>query len=591
MFSRKPRQRISGYLPMLDQVFMYQVVTKAGIFSWIFVLRFLFRMLLRSTGRVAISSGDFKFLFTSWQGPMILIIGLFSLYIYVALDLYTKIILSGKLLRGQKDSVLQNLKEGFISLKKFLNPGGIGIIIYIAFIAPLVGVGFSISATNGLYIPSFITGVINHSRIYAPIYYAFMAAFAVFGISHLFILHGILLDDKTVKEAGRQSREIMKAHWKDYFLKTVLYFTKLGLLTVLVTFLVIVIPLTIILSLEEASMISVQTSRFLMILISLIFLFCTFWIGLLATPVYMLEVTRRYYTYKTGEEVRYPVDKDHRKLLPRALRLAIVTAGILLLAYGMTASFDMIFPAATATKVIAHRAGGNEAPENTIAGINAAVEAGAYGAEIDIQRTADGCYVVNHDNTFKRVAGVNKAPSQMTLEEIKKLNVSGEDVATFEEMLDACSGRLILFTELKGKTADEQMAEDAVRIIKEHGMEDEAVIISLKYNLIDYIETHYPEMQTGYLAFASFGNTAALNCDYLALEEELATSENIRSIHENGKKVIIWTINSRDSQKRFLNSNADAIITDEVSQAEKVIRNLEERTDLERIMDALLEWL
>ena len=52
---------------------------------------------------------------------------------------------------------------------------------------------------------------------------------------------------------------------------------------------------------------------------------------------------------------------------------------------------------------------------------------------------------------------------------------------------------MILFTELKGKTADQKMADDAVSIVKQYHMEDEVVLISLKYDIIDYIESKYPE--------------------------------------------------------------------------------------------------
>ncbi len=56
-----------------------------------------------------------------------------------------------------------------------------------------------------------------------------------------------------------------------------------------------------------------------------------------------------------------------------------------------------MFPEETDVKIIAHRGGGNEGNENTQSGLNAAWKAGAYGSEIDIQRTKDGYYVVNHD--------------------------------------------------------------------------------------------------------------------------------------------------------------------------------------------------
>ncbi|MBO5998538.1 MAG: glycerophosphoryl diester phosphodiesterase membrane domain-containing protein [Lachnospiraceae bacterium] len=584
-------KKIPGFLPVLDHIRFYQIVTKAGLIVWAFVLRRIFRLLLKSTGRVALTSGDFIFLFTSWQGPVILALGLFSLFVYVALDLNTKIIMSGKLLKGQKAPVWLDLKEGLLSMTKFLNPRGIWIIIYISLIAPLVGIGLSISLTKNLYIPTFITSVINHSPLYAPLFYAGMAFFTLFGISNIFIMHGVLLDGRSVKEAARQSKQLMKAHWKDYFLQTLRYIARLFLITALILLTVSIIPMGIVRIISEEGLIGTETSRFFMVLIFIITVFCFLRVSLLVTPLYILEITRRYYMYTSGEKVSYPAEKYERGRWRRILVRAATAAGIVLFAYLVTTVFDVAFPREIRPGVVAHRAGGHEAPENTAAGLEVSSKAGAFGAEIDIQRTADGYYIVNHDTTFKRVAGVNKEPSQMTLEEIKELRIDGEPVATFEEMLEGCRGRLILFTELKGKTADIRMAEDAVRIIKEYGMEDEAVIISVKYNLIDYIETHYPEMLTGYLAFASFGDTAALNCDYLALEEELATPENIQSIHENGRKVMIWTTNSKDSQKRFLRSSADAIITDEITQAQEIIRELENRSDFDRLMDALYDWM
>ena len=158
-------------------------------------------------------------------------------------------------------------------------------------------------------------------------------------------------------------------------------------------------------------------------------------------------------------------------------------------------------------------------------------------------------------------------------------------------MLQAGKGKLILFTELKGESADRQMADDAVRIVKEYGMEEETVLISLKYELIDYIETNYPEMKTGFLTFASFGDTAKLNCDYLGLEEESATADAIVAAHRQGKKVLIWTANKKASQRHFLCSQADGVITDNVSQAMELTEEIRNRSDLRRIIDRIREFL
>ena len=116
--------------------------------------------------------------------------------------------------------------------------------------------------------------------------------------------------------------------------------------------------------------------------------------------------------------------------------------------------FDSWYPAETNVGIIAHRAGGIEAPENTVAGIEQAYRAGASGCEIDIQRTKDGYYVVNHDNTFERTAGDKRKPEEMDLHEVKELRVDGEPVAKYEEMLAAAKDKLILSSEADGIITD-----------------------------------------------------------------------------------------------------------------------------------------
>ena len=52
--------------------------------------------------------------------------------------------------------------------------------------------------------------------------------------------------------------------------------------------------------------------------------------------------------------------------------------------------------------VISHRACDGYAPENTLAGIRAALEIGADAVEIDVQASADGVPVLMHDLTLDR---------------------------------------------------------------------------------------------------------------------------------------------------------------------------------------------
>ena len=586
MIMKERDERLRPYIEALPDIVKYQIVTKLMLGVWLFVLGRLFRLLLNSTGRVAVTSGDFTFLFTTWQGILIIVIALASLFMYVALDLNAKVILSKNLITSENVSIWKSCLEAVQSVFRLLNLQGIGIAIYILLIAPLLGVGFSITLTKGFYIPTFISSVIADTPLYLILASAAAIVFVVAGIGNIFILHGIIIDNMSVKDAGRQSGAIMKANWKDFVKQNVVFILVMTAVLAIITLAVLVLPLFItqILPLPE------NFKRGLIIFFMLEGIVLSVIADLIATPFYMMKMTQLYYTYKTGETFVYKGRKVNTHKYD-FYAIGVLAVAIITFAVFLNQNFDDIFPLESQVQIIAHRGGGAEGAENTVSGLETAWQLGAYGSEIDIQRTKDGYYILNHDGNFARVAGDNRRPEEMTLAEIRELSVDGEPIPTFEEILEASKGKMVLFTELKGETADRQMADDAVRIIKEYGMEDEVVLISLKYDVIDYIETNYPEMQTGFLTFASFGDTALLNCDYLALEEESATADSISAVHKQGKKVLIWTANKKESQRFFFCSSADAVITDNVYQATEVLNEIRNRSDLSRIIDKIKEIL
>ncbi|MDO4754562.1 MAG: glycerophosphodiester phosphodiesterase family protein, partial [Bacillota bacterium] len=259
--------------------------------------------------------------------------------------------------------------------------------------------------------------------------------------------------------------------------------------------------------------------------------------------------------------------------------------------------FDEMFMQHADKDIIAHRGGGDLGAENTIAGLDAAIAAGAHGSEIDVQRSKDGIYIIHHDTTFSRLSGVSKKASEMNLDEIRALEVKdlfdtgrpSQKVATLEECLDHAKGRIKLYIELKGETADTAMVDDVVKMIKEKDMVAETAILSLDYALIVYTENRYPEITTGYLYFFSIGNLKTLVADILIMEEREATDKNLDIIHDAGKKAVVWTVNKRDSISRFLRSDVDGIITDYVLKVKDGLTERDNRTDIEVLMDAIFD--
>lgn len=232
------------------------------------------------------------------------------------------------------------------------------------------------------------------------------------------------------------------------------------------------------------------------------------------------------------------------------------------------------------------------ASENSLDGIIKAAEYGCAGSETDIQRTKDGEYIINHDTTFLRLCGVNKKPSEMTLSEIKKHRIkdttgSGEmlEVPTLEELLDTGKGKIKLFLELKGQTADYQMVDDVVAMVKAKDMVDEVVLISLNYAAINYAEETYPEFETGILIFGGVGDLRKLNCDMIIMEEEMTNTTTVNLIHDADKTVGVWTVNTWEAMYHFLDLDVDTVITDDIKMAFEVKEELANRSDAIKMRD------
>lgn len=294
------------------------------------------------------------------------------------------------------------------------------------------------------------------------------------------------------------------------------------------------------------------------------------------------------------KETEIPVRKPGGRFIRRFLLASLAFS----LAFGFVAAgyFDEWFPAKSDALIIAHRAGGALGAENTLYDLERAHEQGITAGEIDVQRTKDGYYVVTHDNTFWRTANDKRYVWDMTLEEIQtQINIlplrQGQPsvtVSTIDQFLDAAKAwNMHLFVELKGYTADKQMADDLARLAQEKNMTGSCTFISLKYSLVDYMETTYPQLETGYIYNMAIGDTPDLNCDCFIVASEAATSAAIYAIQAKGKKIYVWSVNSTKQIEKFLKSDIDGIITDQPVNARKVEEKLERRSDFQRVYDNL----
>ncbi|MGX8688864.1 MAG: hypothetical protein ACSW8K_13840, partial [bacterium] len=75
-----------------------------------------------ATAGGAVTSADLKALFLSWRFPVMLFLGILLVFLYVAIELFSQIHLTGDILRGEQAGILRETRAGFRSLRRFFNP-------------------------------------------------------------------------------------------------------------------------------------------------------------------------------------------------------------------------------------------------------------------------------------------------------------------------------------------------------------------------------------------------------------------------------------------------------------------------------------
>lgn len=205
----------------------------------------------------------------------------------------------------------------------------------------------------------------------------------------------------------------------------------------------------------------------------------------------------------------------------------------------LMALLPMYAAAQPAPVVIAHRGASGLAPENTLAAVRKAIEAGADGIEFDVQLSADGHVVVYHDLRLKPeltrldgkwLAVAGSAVSSLTLAELRRYDVGrvrpgtpyarrypdyapadGERIPTLDAVLalvrETAPAEFQLWIELKldptqpDLSSDPDALADAVAAAVEGaGMAAQATAISFHWPALYRIQEKAPAIRTGYLS-------------------------------------------------------------------------------------------
>jgi len=248
-------------------------------------------------------------------------------------------------------------------------------------------------------------------------------------------------------------------------------------------------------------------------------------------------------------------------------------------------------------RIIGHRGWSEAAPENTLPSyIKAGEEASYWGCECDIHETADGKFILLHDDTLddttnagtvfaarRRADGLVWA-EDLTLEEIKTLRIKDRQklpryrnaadygevtVPTLEEYLDVCAryGKVPVI-EVKDMAAPEKYLD----ILRQRGILHSVVMLSFGRRVLRQLTTLEPQInmqllfdEGAVIDEKALEDAKALGCRGIDVHYGSVNKLMVDKAHELGLEVNAWEAKpnvAREEELRVVSCGVDYITAD-----------------------------
>jgi glycerophosphoryl diester phosphodiesterase len=221
--------------------------------------------------------------------------------------------------------------------------------------------------------------------------------------------------------------------------------------------------------------------------------------------------------------------------------------------------------------IVGHRGAMGLAPENTLAAFRVAADLGIDGVEFDVQRSKDGTLIVFHDDDVARVCGGVGLISDLTLAEIKGLDVGSGFEPEFAgariPALDETCGflkhtDLLLFLELKDPWRYPGIEEAVAQLIRAYDLVERTQVRSFYHEALYAVHAADPAIALSELWLERLPDDDEVTFNTVNALSVLLQTGDITRLHDRGQRVTAWVVNDLDEARRLAAAGIDGLTTD-----------------------------
>lgn len=221
--------------------------------------------------------------------------------------------------------------------------------------------------------------------------------------------------------------------------------------------------------------------------------------------------------------------------------------------------------------ILGHRGSPLRAPENSLRSFALALEEGADGVELDVQRAGDGTPVVIHDATLDRTGHGRGPVASRSWPDLSGLTGSGEPIPSLEQAASWAAERgAWLNVEIKA----EDVEEATLAVLAGAGMLRRTILSSFSATVMRRLRTLAPDASR-FLLTESWHDSAQMAAEQAAvdgvcLHVDAASPLVLDVLRRQGFAVIVWTVDERARMRDLLESGVAGLISNRPGLAVEV---------------------